>query len=560
MAKPDWRNLAGKARARLRAAPKWTWIVGGIAALTGIILVVLASGGPAYTPLYDGLSSKQGGQVIEDLQKLGIPYSLNATGSIISVPAPDLARARLQLGKMNVPADAGSEAWSELTQGSLTRDRVATDALRKRALEASLEKAIDGIRGVAASRVDLAIPSSTPFLGDQPKPKASVWLHTTLAGVAPTQARAIAQMVASSVPGLGTGAVTVTDQNGDVLAPIKAVGYAKAQQELALTRQIERATDARVQALLTPLVGAHNFRVSASAAVDFDKVATRQTRYGPAKVPLHVKQQAKQRTGDGNAAQGIPGALSNEPPAQATARAAPPPRNGAAPAAGTPAAAATAANAASPHSGSQSSDTQYDVDQTVTESQGAPWHLQAMSVSVVLNKAVATVDPQLSAKVKAIVTNALSAPKVNVNIATVAFAMQKIRAAKHGFWASIQGNGLLTALLALLAALFALIGIAAPLSRWLERFRLPELRQPAAADGDIPVRPSEASAAQRAATEKLRRSVRVASEKPKEAAETIKRWLADAAVEPPRGKPAAEGGGAAPAGGKRPDPAPGDAP
>lgn len=526
MANSDWRGLAGKARERLRRLPKWAWAVASAAAVTLILLVALTASGPSYAPLYEGLTSKQGGDVIDNLQKLGIPYALNSSGSIISVPAPDLARARLQLGKLGVPADAGSEAWTELTQGSLTRGRDAIDALQKRALESSLEMGIDGISGVGSSQVSLAIPDSTPFLGDQPRPKASVFLHTSGAGVSPTQARAIAQMVAGSVPGLQLDQVTVTDQDGEVLAPIKETGYAQAQQEFDFRGQIERAIVAHVNALLAPLVGNDNFRVSASATIDFDKTNTQKTLYGPGQIAEHTKHETKHRAGSDDEAQGVPGALSNEPPMNASA--APTPA-GAGTSAATAAAQSTKRQAALlPQSSSDNLDVAYDVDKITTVSQGAPWHLQAMSVSVVLNRRVANAESDLAAKVKAIVSSAISVPNLKINVAAVPFGLQHTQAT-HGIAATFANRDLLRSVLALLAALFVLFGIAVPLTRWLGKVSLPERRVPGPAGSASEVPPERRSAEQKAAADTLRRSMRVASEKPKEAAEMVKRWLADPA-------------------------------
>lgn len=538
MAKLDWRGWITQARGRARRVPRWVWAATGVGVVAAGLLIAVASDGPPYTPLDEGLSARQGGQVIEQLQKLGIPYALNSSGSIISVPAPDLARARLQLGKLGVPTASGSEAWSQLTQGSLTRGRDAIDALQKRALESSLEKGIDGISGIASSRVNLALPASTPFLGDQPKPKASVWLHTVGAGITATQARAIAQMVASSVPGLALSRVTVTDQNGDLLAPIKATGYGRAQQELAFRNQIERATAAHVNALLEPLVGAHNFRVSTSALVDFDESDTQATRFGPAHIAAHLKRTTKQREGSDSVAQGVPGALSNEPPENASAT----PAANSAPA-GRPAGAAAAGPAqALPRSASSTLDVTYDVDRQTTVSHGAPWHLQALSVSVVLNEAVARADPRLLAKVRTIVTGAISAPGLKVNVAAVPFGLEHTSTARRGLTAMLANPALFRSLLALLAVLFVLLGIAVPLARWLGRVNLSLRRRPRPLPADDFPPPERPTAAQRAATDKLRRSTRLASEKPKDAAELVKRWLAE-----PAARHAAESGTPTPA-------------
>jgi len=552
----DWRQWGPRARERVRALPRWVWFALAAAALTAILLVAFFASGPAYVPLYEGLSAKQGGQVINELQKLGIPYQLNSSGSIIRVPSPELAQARLKLGKMGVPAARGSEAWQKLVSGSLTTSQTAEDALSKRALENSLEHAIVGIQDVKSARVTLALPKSTPFLQNQPHPKASVWLSAGSSGVSTTQARAIAQMVANSVPGLRVDKVTVVDQSGDVLAPEASSGLGQAQQQLDFESRVEARAAHHIQALLAPLIGDSNLRVSAAASIDFSQLNQRTQRYGPTEQIGSLQHNRRTQQGSTNGAVGIPGALSNQPPGSAAAPLQTPQGNksaqsakasknnqGGAQGGNQSPSGAQGSNASQPKSSSDQWTVHYDVNKTNTVTQQPPWRLQALSVSVVLNQnALGTKSPWVQ-KVKDIVSHAIAAPQLKVNVATVPFGLQHARATPRSWLAMLKSPSLMQAAMEFFAALLILLGVARPMARWVkESLPVPALALSGPELTPLQTQTPETDTNRRAETpSRVERARRLALSRPEEAAEMLRRWMAERGDE--SGEESAPGGG-----------------
>lgn len=531
----DWRNLTQTAREQASRLPKWVWLAGAGAGLTLILLFALLSGGPSYSPLYEGLSAKQGGQVINKLQKIGIAYHLNSSGSIISVPANELARARLKLGKMGVPESKGNQAFDKLTKGSLTTSQTAENALSKRSLEDSLEKAISGINGVAGDRVTLALPKSTPFLKNQPHPKASVWLRTTSAGVSATQARAIAKMVANSVPGLDARHVTVTDQDGNVLAPAANEGLGQAKQQLQFQGQLEDLEARHIKALLTPLIGQNNFRVSTSASIDFSTVSKRGEQFGPKKKIQQEKRQIQNQNGALNGALGVPGALSNQPPGNATAplkgKAKSKKGNGKKKGSGKGKSQSSnqSSKSKTPHSSRDKWNVNYDVDHTTTVTHEAPWRLKALSVSVVLNQSAVGKREKWVSKVKKMVRNAIAAPNLKVNVAVVPFGLQKAPKTHSRVKNLLSNHALIQALMELFAAMLVLFGIARPLSNWIrEAVPVPSLAglapRPSRHSPEVDKEPESGGGKSRF-NDKNQRAGNVAHQRPQETAEMLKRWI-----------------------------------
>jgi flagellar M-ring protein FliF len=457
----DWR--ATLQRARAVRVPMYAWATGGIvAAALAVVATLELSSGP-YVALYDGLTPAQGGVVIAQLQKLGIPYELQNAGELILVPAPDLAAARLQLGASNMPQDDVAAKWSKLEDAPMTATDAAQSAMAAQALEASLAQSIDSMAGIESAQVYLALPRETPFLGDQPKPAASVVI-TADAANAQAQGQAIASLVAGAVPGLTAQQVNVETTSGVVVYPLQGLGTAPAQFRTVAT--LENQAASRIAELLTPMLGAGNFRTDVSANVDFTQEQIKQISYGPSQQVAHSVSSQSDRTGAQNAAIGIPGALSNEPPA-ATIAVTPPIVAGGAAAAAAPAAVpgATAAGAApvdkTPHDSTKSTDQTFVTDQSESDITKPDWTVKGLSISVVLNRAAlgnATTD-----QVKAAIAAAFDYPDVRVNVLATSFNAAPAPVKMLGLADSAMPVS--RAVMELMAAAALLFGFALPLGR-----------------------------------------------------------------------------------------------
>ncbi|OYV34102.1 MAG: flagellar M-ring protein FliF, partial [Acidocella sp. 20-61-6] len=462
---PDWRSVLQLARARAARVPMMAWAAGGVVvAALGVVLSMELSGGP-YVALYDGLTPAQGGKVIAQLQKLGIPYELQNAGELILVPAPDLAAARLRLGATDLPQDDVSAKWSKLEDAPMTTTDAAQSAMATQALEASLAQSIEGMSGIQSAQVYLALPRETPFLGDQPKPAASVVI-TADATSAQSQGQAIASLVAGAVPGLHADQVNVETTSGVVVYPLQGLGQSQAQFHTVAA--VENKAASRIAELLTPMLGAGNFRTDVSADVDFTQERVKQITFGPAQAVAHSVSSQNDRTGSQDAAIGIPGALSNEPP-PATAAATPPIVTGSANASASGGASASAAGKsaaaagvpAGPHDTSKSLDQTFQNDQSERDITKPDWTVKGIAVSVVLNRAA--LGSATTEQVKAAIAAAFDYPQVRVNVLAAAFNAAPAPSRMAGLAQSAAP--VTRAMLELMAAAALLFGFALPLGR-----------------------------------------------------------------------------------------------
>ena len=510
---PDWRSYLRLARAQAGRVPLLGWAAAAAVVVAFAIAFSFEFGDPPYVALYEGLSPAQGGSVIAQLQKLGIPYQLQAAGDIILVPAPELAAARLQLGAAQVPGDDVSDKWNKLETAPMTTSDVAQAAMADQALEASLAQSVESMSGITSAQVYLALPPDTPFLDDQPKPTASVVIAAD-PQTAQAQAPAIASLVAGAVPGLNAGQVNVETTDGVAVYPASATGNVAAQ--FKTVSYVENTATARIAELLTPLVGAGNFRTDVSANLDFTQEQIKQISYGPAQLVSHDISNQSDRTGSQNPAYGIPGALSNEPPASTVAQTpATPTANNAQDTAASNANATGTSTPPPPHDTTKSLDQTFVTDQSESDITKPDWAVKSIDVSVVLNKAaMGTVSPD---QVKAAIAGAFAYPQVQVSVLAAPF--------QSGI--GVPGSqGLLQAaapatrgLLEVVAAAALLFGLALPFGRYLNALALRE-RLPAPMRMPLPM-PSPPMAPRRDLTQ-LRARV---ADNPAAVAGLLQSWI-----------------------------------
>jgi flagellar M-ring protein FliF len=316
-------------------------LIGIAAAVAAGVWIVLWARGPTYSLLYANLSPQDEAQVAQALDSAQIPYKLEAATNGIEVPAEHLDEARLKLAGQGV-TDSDSFAALEKSSG-FGVSQFMEDVRYQHALEMELARTIASLQPVASARVNLAEPRQSVFVSDSRTASASVFVQLKAAGtLEPEQVQAIVNLVASSVPNLSPGQVTVVDQQGHLLsAPNGHDAYAMDERQYDMVHRMETDYAHRIEALLTPLVGPG--LVHAQVVADLNMGVSEQAKelYAPNSQIVRSEQLSEQSAG-GSGTSGVPGSLSNEPPAPGTLT---PPAAQSAAAAGQNGAAAAAAAA-----------------------------------------------------------------------------------------------------------------------------------------------------------------------------------------------------------------------
>ncbi|WP_297443368.1 hypothetical protein, partial [Acidocella sp.] len=270
---PSLADSYKKVAGYLANVPLWGWMLVGIAVLAAAIGGGVELAGPPYAVLSDGLTPANGGKIIAELQKLGIPYRLEQAGNVIAVPDDMLGQARLELGDAQIPQSGAQDAVNALVNAPLTASDLAQQTLATRALEQSISDSIMQMNGVQSAQVFVATPDDTPFLQDSPKPSASVIIGAT-DETARADAQAIANLISGAVPGISSDDISIQTLSGTTVFPASKALIPESQ--IQVTREIEADAQQRITSLLTPILGADNFRVSVLANVDFSQVDIHQ--------------------------------------------------------------------------------------------------------------------------------------------------------------------------------------------------------------------------------------------------------------------------------------------
>ncbi|MDP2491083.1 flagellar basal-body MS-ring/collar protein FliF [Vibrio splendidus] len=250
-----------------------------------------------------------------DLQK--IEYTLE--GNTISVPASEYNSLKLNMVRagLNQERNAGDDILMQ-DMGFGVSQRVEQERL-KLSRERQLAKAIEQMKQVRKAQVLLALPKQSVFVRHNQEASASVFLTLkTGSNLKQQEVDSVVDMVASAVPGMKTSRITVTDQHGRLLnSGSQDPMSAARRKEHELERNQEQALREKIDSILIPILGFGNYTAQVDIQLDFSAVEQTRKRFDP-NTPATRSEYTLEDYNNGNTVAGIPGALSNQPPADAS--------------------------------------------------------------------------------------------------------------------------------------------------------------------------------------------------------------------------------------------------
>lgn len=353
----------------------------GIAASVALgIAVVLWSQTPNYTLLYGNLAQKDASEVVAALEQSDIPYKINESTGAVMVDSGKVQEARMKLAGQGLP-NSDSLGFEILQQETGFGTSRALEAARfHRALEGELARTISTLSNIESARVHLATPKKSVFVRKNNNPSASVVLKLYSGRVLDKgQVAAIVHLVASSVPELDSARITVVDHKGNLLSgEMDSRQMMLTSSQFEYTKELENHYRKRVEEILTPILGADRVRAQVSAEVDFSVTEQTSERFNP-DLPALRSEQTNEQLSRLSSVQGVPGALSNQPPAAGSAPEV--------------AAGAEAEGAAgSPLNSSKRSTRNYELDKTISHTRLSSNKLRRLSVAVVVDDLVSLGD------------------------------------------------------------------------------------------------------------------------------------------------------------------------
>jgi flagellar M-ring protein FliF len=338
------------------------------------VALVLWSQAPNYALLFGGLDNRQAADIVKALDAQAIPYQYDTNTGSLTVPATKVHELRLKLAAEGLPksAETGYQILDKDQGFGVSQFKENVQYIR--ALEGELAQSVAAIAAVKSARVHLAIPKRTVFVRKEQETTASVVvnLHGSLSEA---QVNAIMHLVASSVPNMKAANVSVVDQSGNLLSQQSPnLGMNMSLKQLEYTRNIEQTLSARIQDLLSPLVGSKGVRAQVTAEVDFTIQEQTRENFNPDPEAVRSSQEVRERN-KAAGPEGIPGALTNQPP-----------QAGIAPEENYPGKDKNSGLAKDLQSEKVTKN--YEIDRTITHSQSQVGSLKRLSVAVVVDDRV----------------------------------------------------------------------------------------------------------------------------------------------------------------------------
>jgi len=521
-------------------------LVGVAAAIAAGVGVMLWSVGPTYSLLYSNLAAEDTAQITQALEGAGIPYKLeNGVGSI-SVPAEQLAPARLRLASQGLPEGGGGV-------NAMTRDpgfgvsAFMENARYQHALETELARTIASLQNVQGARVHLAMARQSAFVSERRPGSASVFLQIKAGRrLDDENVQAIANLVASSIPELTASQVTVVDQTGRLLSsPETDSDTAMRDKMFEFSHRLEESYSNRIQEMLTPLVGPGRVRAQVVAQVDMTTTEQTREQFNPQSQVVRSESTAEEaaRNGAGNAG-GVPGALTNQPPQPGVALApgqTPAVAQSGANAAGAAAAAASNAGGTAvngPDSTSRQSTRNYEIDRTMAYSRMPAGRVTRLSVAVLIDNLRTTgadgkvtespVPPEQLDRLTALVRDAVGFDATRgdtVNVVNSSFlgtpAIDEGELESIPFWERAWAQTLAKILAGVLVLLVIVFNVLKPLTKGLLTAARPPRQAALAAltGGQVAEPPTLAYEQQVAAARGM------VAQDPKRGAQVVKAWV-----------------------------------
>ena len=355
-------------------------LIGLAASIALGVAIVLWMQTPNYTKLPGELSGQTLNDVIAVLEKNNIGYNVDAGSGSLMVESSKVNEAKLKLASENLSLTSGHGfEMIEKDQGFGTSSFLQK-ARYKRALEGELARTITSMRSVQSARVHLALPKDSAFIRNKNEASASVFVNLVPGhSIEKNQIAAITNLVASSISSLKTSQVTIVDDKGKLLSNADSTDMmGLTTSQLDYTRNIEKTYVDRIERMLSPIVGLGNVRAQVTAEVDFTQTESTQESFNP-DLPAVRSEQSSEEQSQGASLGGIPGALTNQPPANANA-----PEQ-----ANQPAAATTKQGS---NRVSKRSTRNYELDKTISHTRNRVGAVKRLSVAVVLDNKVAATN------------------------------------------------------------------------------------------------------------------------------------------------------------------------
>jgi flagellar M-ring protein FliF len=289
----------------------------GIAASVALgASVLLWTGDPELRPLKP-MAAQERYNVIQYFEQEGIYYRMDDRGNIM-VMKNEYTDIDMRMTVAGIAPEEGKNQDFLNQEQSFGVSQRLEKAKLARQQEIYLSETIQSFTGIKAAKVHLAIPKQNIFVKDRRRPSASVFLNlSNRRTLGDEQVRSIVDLVSGSVPELEANRVTVTDQFGRLYNSGNSNDAdSRSRKEFEIEAKRQSMYSNRISEIMEQLVGPGNYSVQVNVDMDFTAKEQTQQKYNP-DLPAIRSERVIEDTNSSGGAQGVPGALTNQPPANA---------------------------------------------------------------------------------------------------------------------------------------------------------------------------------------------------------------------------------------------------
>jgi flagellar M-ring protein FliF len=262
-----------------------------VGVIISLILFAYNMSANKYGVLFNKLSADDGKNITAQLTAKKETYEV--VGDSILVLKSRVYPLRMELASSITNGSQGYELFDNMSQFGVTDDQFNMTKLR--ATQGELEKTIKSFPQIENARVQMALPTDSPFISDKTPGSIAVYLQMKQdMKLDANQVRAIISLISASVANVPKENIKIIDQNltdlskdvfsKTVSTPEDNIPTLQAQQKEET--DFENKLQSAITDMLEPAIGKDKVIAKVNAVMNFDAVQNDIITYDPNKVVL----------------------------------------------------------------------------------------------------------------------------------------------------------------------------------------------------------------------------------------------------------------------------------
>lgn len=346
--------------------------------IIAIVVLTIQFSKTEYEVAFQNLDATDSAAVMEYLDGQGITYQLSQDGTSISVPVADAARAKVAIGSQGLIQN-GTIGFSEFNTSSSAIGMTDNEfnVKYKNALNGEVSQLLRNMNGVQNAKVLINLPEESLFATDENQDTASASVVMQFKPGFRASQEAIDgyfNLVHTAVPHLPIDNITITNgtDGSELVATVKGGGSGNltgaVQENMALQKKYEADIENNVRQFLSRLVGPDRVNVLVTSTLNFDQRTTKEDRVEPVDeenmqgIQISAQKIQESYTGTSSPDSGTAGTGSTDTPTYPGG-----------------------SSSGNTESEKSQSTINYEVNRIHNEIAASPYHVQDLSINVVLD-------------------------------------------------------------------------------------------------------------------------------------------------------------------------------